>query len=156
MDMRALNSFRTVSQLYRGNETVSAVRGASSGPAGQLTALAARGAARRASVLAMLLLVGHCVESSWRIGWTVVESGESDGRVASMALRLSDAQHHAFIPGQPQKRLCLVSQRLQSSTLCARILQEPGVYTSTFDLSEASPKESSEEISFASVLRTLV
>ena len=44
----------------------------------------------------------------------------------------------------------------QSSTLCARILQEPGVYTSTFDLSEASPKESSEEISFASVLRTLV
>ena len=28
----------------------------------------------------------------------------------------------------------------QSSTLCARILQEPGVYTSTFDLSEASRK----------------
>ena len=54
--MRAVNSFRTVSQLCRGNETVSAVRGASSGPAGQLTALAARGAARRASVLTMVLL----------------------------------------------------------------------------------------------------
>ena len=100
--MRALNSLRTVSQLCRGNLMVSAVRGASSGPAGQLAALAAKGAARRASVLAMLLLVGHCVESSWRIGWTVLESGESDGRVASMALRLSDAQHHAFIPGSPK------------------------------------------------------
>ena len=68
--MRALNSLRTVSQLCRGNETVSAVRGASSGPAGQLTALAARGAARRASVLAMLLLVGECGDS-WRVGWSV-------------------------------------------------------------------------------------
>ena len=56
MAMRAVNSFRTVSQLCRGKETVSAVRGASSGPAGQLTALAASGAARRASVLAMLPL----------------------------------------------------------------------------------------------------
>ena len=60
MAMRAVNSFRTASQLCRGNETVSAVRGASSGPAGQLTARAARGAARRASVLAMLLSEMRC------------------------------------------------------------------------------------------------
>ena len=58
--MRAVNSLRTVSQLCRGNETVSAVRGASSGPAGQLTALAARGAARRASVLAIVLSEMRC------------------------------------------------------------------------------------------------
>ena len=60
MAMRAVNSFRTVSQLCRGNLTVSAVRGASSGPAGQLTALAARGAARRASVLAIVLSEMRC------------------------------------------------------------------------------------------------
>ena len=60
MAMRALNSFRTVSQLCRGNETVSAVRGASSGPAGQLDGPAPRAAtARRASALAMLLR-GRC------------------------------------------------------------------------------------------------
>ena len=58
--------------------------------------------------------------------------------------------------GQPQKRLCLVSQRLSKLDAVRADLQEPEVYTSTFDLSEASPKESSEEISFASVLQTLV
>jgi len=39
---------------------VSAVRGASSGPAGQLAARTARGAARRASVLAIVLLEMRC------------------------------------------------------------------------------------------------
>ena len=84
MAMRAVNSFRTVSQLCRGNETVSAVRGASSGPAGQLTALAARGAARRASVLAMLLLVGEQLESRME----TLETCRVDG------VEVSDAQHH--------------------------------------------------------------
>ena len=57
--MRALNSLRTVSQLYRGNLMVSAVRGASSGPAGQLAAAPRAATARRASALAMLLR-GRC------------------------------------------------------------------------------------------------
>ena len=99
--MRAVNSFRTVSQLCRGNETVSAVRGASSGPAGQLTARAARGAARRASVLAMLPLgwrVGH-----WRVGWRVCRR-----RVASMALTLTRCT--ATLDFGAAQRASLVSQ----------------------------------------------
>ena len=68
MAMRAVNSFRTVSQLCRGNLTVSAVRGASSGPAGQLTAAPRAATARRASALAMLLLVGEFGEQLESVG----------------------------------------------------------------------------------------
>ena len=46
----------------------------------------------------------------------------------------------------PKASLSRLTAAPKLETLCARILQEPGVYTSTFDLSEASPKESSEEI----------